>query len=92
MAIISPGVGEFETVGQQIFALVETNAERLAVVLVQEGPAGTSFEVPDELHDRWLAAHGAQSTEDSDSESEEPQPPVRRRPGRPPRNPLPDQE
>lgn len=84
MAIISPGLGEFEEVGQQLFALAETRLERRSILLVQEGPTGTSYEVPSELYDRWLAAHGPKTVDDL--------PPVRRRPGRPPRIPLPDQE
>jgi len=85
MAIISPGLGEFEDVGKQLFALATDRTERRSILLVQEGPAGTSYEVPDGLYDRWLEAHGPKSTED-------PPTPMRRRPGRPRLNPLPEQE
>jgi len=88
MAVISPEVGKFEEVGQQIFSLVQTNAERLSVVLVQEGPGGTSFELPDELYDRWMEKFGPTPKTDS---AEDPTP-VRRGPGRPRKNPLPEQE
>jgi hypothetical protein len=88
MAIISPEPGKNEEVGQQIFAVVETNAERLSVTLVQEGPSGMSFELPDELYDRWMEKFGPTPKTES---ADEP-PPARRGPGRPRKNPLPEQE
>lgn len=90
MAIISPALEDFAETGQQIFALAKDRQERRAIILVQEGPAGTSFEVPDDLHDRWLEQHGPGHTP-AIRTSEQPAT-VRRRPGRPPRNPLPEQE
>jgi hypothetical protein len=90
MAIISPGLGEFEEVGKQLFALATDRTERRSVLLVQEGPAGTSYEVPDDLHDRWLEEFGPKRQPTIPTSSEPAT--LRRRPGRPPRNPLPEQE
>jgi hypothetical protein len=89
MAVISPAPGDFEEVGRQLFSLTEDRVERRAIVLVQEGPGGTSFDVPDDLHDRWLDRFGP-AREPTIRTSSEPAL-VRRGPGRP-RKSLPSEQ
>jgi hypothetical protein len=80
MAIVSPGPGEVQQVGQQLLNLARDR--RRDVSLVQEGPAGMSFEVTDELYEKWMGLYGPnrplETTEDTEITA-----PVKRGPGRP---------
>jgi hypothetical protein len=80
MAVVSPEVGKVQEIGQQLLNLAHDR--RRDVVLVQEGPAGMSFEVPDELYERWMGLHGPdrplETTEQQDVVA-----PLKRGPGRP---------
>ena len=93
MAIISPEPEKFQEVGQQLLAMAKDR--RRDVKLVQEGPAGNSFEVSAELYEQWMALHGPtrklETTEDTEVVA-----PLKRGPGRPrkyvPPNPVSSQE
>jgi hypothetical protein len=80
MATVSPEPGKVQEIGQQLLALAKDR--RRDVVLVQEGPAGVSFEVTDELYERWLGSRGPSRPLETVDEEEVTVPP-RRGPGRP---------
>lgn len=88
MAIVSPGVGEVQEVGQQLLNLA--NDRRRDVKLVNEGPAGTSFEVTEELYERWMGLYGPARRLETTEQNIVTAPP-KRGPGRP-RKTLPVQE
>lgn len=87
MAIVSPEEGKVQEVGQQLLGLA--NDRRRDVHLVQEGPAGVSFEVPDELYERWMGLYGPDRPLETTQEQEVVVP-VKRGPGRPRKYPLPN--
>lgn len=91
MAIVSPGdaPGEVQVVGQQLLSLATDR--RRDVKLVDEGPAGLSFEVTEELYERWMGMYGPDRPLET-TETEEIVVPPKRGPGRPRKYPLPDQE
>lgn len=89
MAVVSPAWDEVQEVGQQLLKLA--NDRRRDVKLIQEGPAGVSFEVPDELHERWMGLYGPDRPLET-TEEQEVVTPVKRGPGRPRKYPIPVQE
>lgn len=89
MAIVSPGPGELQEVGQQLLNLATDR--RRDVKLVQEGPAGASFEVTEELYEKWMGLYGPNRPLET-TETQEVAAPVKRGPGRPRKYPLPEQE
>lgn len=87
MAVVSPEPGKVKEVGRQLLSLAVDR--RRDVVLITEGPAGVSFEVTEELYEKWMGLHGPDRPL-ATTEQETVVAPVKRGPGRPRKYPLPN--